>query len=160
MNSNPLTQTKKKHVIIFTDGACRGNPGPGGWGAVLRYNEHMKTLSGAEINTTNNRMELIAVIKALAELKEPCFVELTTDSLYVKNGITEYLPRWKRNNWLTTSKQPVKNLDLWLELESLTEKNDIHWHWVKGHSGHLENELVDTLANEALDNMLKGEDDK
>lgn len=144
----------KKTVTIFTDGACRGNPGPGGWGALLRYVAHEKRINGAESNTTNNRMELTAAIEALLQLKESCIIDLTTDSKYVKDGVTEHLPRWKKRNWLTYAKKPVKNIDLWQKLDTLVSKHQISWHWVKGHSGHKENELVDELANEALDEML------
>lgn len=143
-----------KTVEIFTDGACRGNPGPGGWGALLRYDGVEKELSGAEADTTNNRMELTAAIRALAELKRPCRVQLTTDSVYVKNGITQWLPNWKKRNWRTAGKKPVKNQDLWLQLDAMTAKHEIEWHWVKGHSGHRENELADLLANRAIDNLL------
>ena len=145
-----------KIVEIFTDGACRGNPGPGGWGALLRYDGVEKKLSGAEADTTNNRMELTAAIRALAELKRHCRVQLTTDSVYVKNGITQWLPGWKKRNWRTAGKKPVKNQDLWLQLDSMTAKHDIEWCWVKGHSGHRENELADMLANRAIDDLLTG----
>lgn len=143
-----------KIVEIFTDGACRGNPGPGGWGALLRYDGVEKELFGAEADTTNNRMELTAAIRALAELKRPCRVQLTTDSVYVKNGITQWLPDWKKRNWRTAGKKPVKNQDLWLQLDAVTAEHEIEWHWVKGHSGHRENELADLLANRAIDNLL------
>lgn len=143
------------HVDIFTDGACRGNPGPGGWGALMRYGDKEKVLKGAEAETTNNRMELIAAISSLEELKRPCKVNLTTDSKYVLQGITEWMVNWKKRNWKTASKQPVKNVDLWQRLDSATQGHDIDWHWVKGHSGHPENERADELANEAIDEMLK-----
>lgn len=146
-------QQKSNYIEIFTDGACRGNPGPGGWGAILRYNEIEKHLNGAEILTTNNRMELTAVIKALEALKKSCTVKVTTDSQYVRKGITEWLMQWKRRNWKTVSKQPVKNIDLWQKLDIITKKHEISWHWVKGHSGHEENELADQLANQAIDNL-------
>jgi ribonuclease HI len=142
-----------KKVEIFTDGACRGNPGPGGWGALLRYENREKSLCGAESYTTNNRMELMAAIEALAALKEPCKVHLTTDSQYVRLGITKWLPGWKKNNWRTANKQPVKNLDLWQRLDEQSLRHDIDWHWVKGHSGHRENEIADALANRAIDEM-------
>lgn len=145
----------KKRIEIFTDGACRGNPGPGGWGALLRYKGVEKKIKGAENNTTNNRMELTAVITALSQLKEPCIIDLTTDSAYVKNGITEWLTQWRARNWLTADKKPVKNLDLWLKLEKLVEQHDISWHWIKGHSGHRENEIADQLANLALDELAQ-----
>lgn len=144
-----------KQVEIFTDGACRGNPGPGGWGALLRSQTQEKTLAGAEAATTNNRMELFAAIAALEALREPCQVKLTTDSQYLRQGITEWLANWKRRGWKTASKQPVKNQDLWQRLEQATQTHQIEWHWVKGHSGHYENELVDQLANAAIDAMLK-----
>ncbi|MDO8596313.1 MAG: ribonuclease HI [Sulfuricaulis sp.] len=141
-------------IVIYTDGACRGNPGPGGWGAILQYGDHEKELYGAEPETTNNRMELMAAIRALEELKRPCDVTLTTDSQYVKKGITEWLENWKRRGWKTADKKPVKNQELWQRLEKATEKHKIHWKWVKGHSGHPENERVDQLANQAIDEML------
>ncbi len=141
-------------VEIFSDGACRGNPGPGGWGALLRHKGREKTLSGAEPQTTNNRMELMAAIRALESLKRPCRVELTTDSQYVRKGITEWLPNWKRRGWRTADKKPVKNEDLWRRLEAAASGHEITWHWVRGHSGHRENELADRLANDAIDAML------
>ncbi len=140
-------------VEIFTDGACRGNPGPGGWGAVLRYGKHEKELFGAESHTTNNRMELMAAIQALETLKRKCRVTLTTDSSYVKNGFTEWLPEWKRRGWKTTAGKPVKNVDLWQRLDNAVQRHDIEWHWVRGHSGHPENEQADRLANRAIDEM-------
>ena len=140
-------------VDIFTDGACRGNPGPGGWGVVLRYGSQLKELSGAEQETTNNRMELTAAIKALQALNRACEANLTTDSQYVRRGITEWLAGWKRNGWKTASKKPVKNQDLWEQLDGLTQQHTVHWHWVKGHSGHPENERCDTLANLAIDQL-------
>ena len=142
-------------VEIFTDGACRGNPGPGGWGALLRFGTAEKELYGAEANTTNNRMEMKAVIEALSTLKRRCTVEVTTDSKYVKQGITEWIINWKRNGWRNSSKKPVKNADLWIELDTLSQQHDVSWHWVKGHSGHEENERVDELANKAIDEMLE-----
>lgn len=141
-------------VIIFTDGACRGNPGPGAWGALLRYGGREKTLSGAEALTTNNRMELMAAIQALSSLKRPCMVELTTDSQYVRQGISAWIINWKKNGWKNSRKEPIKNQDLWQELDALSQVHRIAWHWVKGHSGHPENERVDQLANEALDEFL------
>jgi ribonuclease HI len=145
-----------KRVEIFTDGACRGNPGPGGWGALLRYNGVEKELCGAEPDTTNNRMELTAAIRALEALKQSCSVQLTTDSNYVRHGITQWLANWKRKNWRTADRKPVKNVDLWQRLDELSRQHDIHWHWVRGHSGHAENERADSLANLAIDNMLHG----
>ncbi|NLO79362.1 MAG: ribonuclease HI [Xanthomonadaceae bacterium] len=138
-------------VEIYSDGACRGNPGPGGWGVLLRYRGKEKTLSGAEPHTTNNRMELMAAIRGLEALKRPCKVRLTTDSQYLRQGITEWLPVWKRRGWRTADRKPVKNIDLWQRLEAAASRHEVEWHWVKGHSGHPENELVDRLANEAID---------
>lgn len=137
-------------VKLFTDGACSGNPGPGGWGALLRYGKHEKRLSGAEKNTTNNRMELMAAIQALESLKKPCAVDLTTDSQYVKRGITEWIENWKRRGWKTAERKPVKNADLWKRLDRAVAKHTVHWYWVRGHSGHPENELADALAREAI----------
>lgn len=141
-------------IEIYTDGACRGNPGPGGWGAILRYNEHEKELSGAERETTNNRMELMAAIIALESLKRACDVTLTTDSQYLRQGITEWISKWKRNGWKTSDKKPVKNQDLWVRLDGAAHKHKIHWKWIKGHSGHAENERADELANLAIDELL------
>lgn len=140
-------------IKIFTDGACRGNPGPGGWGALLRSGEHEKELWGGESHTTNNRMEMTAVIKSLEALKKPSDVILTTDSQYVRKGITEWIQGWKRRGWKTASKQPVKNVDLWKEIDALAEKHTVEWRWVKGHSGHAENERVDELANRGIDDL-------
>ncbi len=142
--------TGRKRVEIFTDGACSGNPGPGGWGAVLRYGSAEKELSGGEPETTNNRMELMAAIAALEALKEPCEVHLTTDSQYLRKGITEWIHGWKRNGWRTSGRKPVKNADLWQRLEDAAARHDVHWHWVKGHAGHEENERADALAREAI----------
>ena len=143
-----------KVVEIFTDGACRGNPGPGGWGAVLRYNGHQRTLYGAELETTNNRMELMAAIQGLEALTRACEVSLTTDSQYLRKGITEWLPNWKRRGWKTSARTPVKNAELWQRLESAAARHRIQWHWVRGHSGHAENEQADALANRAIDELL------
>jgi ribonuclease HI len=140
---------------IFTDGACRGNPGPGGWGVLLRHNGHEKTLYGAEPMTTNNRMELMAAIRALESLKRPCRIRLMTDSQYVQKGIREWLPGWKRRGWKTADRKPVKNVDLWQRLDSAARVHDIDWQWVRGHSGHPENELADALANRAIDELLQ-----
>ena len=140
-------------VEIFTDGACRGNPGPGGWGAVLRYGEHEKELYGGETRTTNNRMGLMAAIRALETLKRPCSVRVTTDSIYVRNGITDWLPNWKKRGWKTAAKKPVKNADLWQRLDQAVQAHRISWHWVKGHSGHVENERADQLANRGIDEL-------
>jgi ribonuclease HI len=139
-----------KKVEIFTDGACKGNPGPGGWGALLRYGKVEKALHGGEANTTNNRMELMAAIRALAALKQPCAVVLTTDSQYVRKGITEWLPRWKQNQWRTASKEPVKNQDLWQALDNEVSRHQVEWRWIRGHSGHRENEIADQLANRGV----------
>lgn len=142
-----------KKVEIFTDGACRGNPGPGGWGALMRYGDTEKELYGGEANTTNNRMELTAAIQALAALKESCEVDLTTDSEYLRKGITEWLANWKRNGWRTAAKKPVKNDDLWKALDEEAARHRIEWHWVKGHGGHRENEIADRLANLGADQV-------
>jgi len=147
-----------KEIEIFTDGACRGNPGPGGWGALLRYGDTEKHLNGSVGETTNNRMELTAAIEALNALREPCKVSLTTDSQYVRKGMTEWLAGWKQRGWKTASKQPVKNADLWQALEAACARHQVQWHWVKGHSGHPENELADQLANEAIDALLAREE--
>ncbi|WP_370178359.1 ribonuclease HI [Alteriqipengyuania sp.] len=136
-------------VQIFTDGACKGNPGPGGWGALLRKGATEKELSGAETDTTNNRMEMTAAIEALSALKRPCTVDLYTDSKYMIDGITKWLPGWQKRGWKTADKKPVKNEDLWRRLSELNAKHRVTWHWVKGHSGHAENERVDQLASEA-----------
>lgn len=144
-----------KQVMIFTDGACRGNPGPGGWGAVLRYGSTEKTLFGGEPDTTNNRMELMAAIMALEALTQPCQVVLTTDSRYVMDGITQWMANWKKRGWKTASKQPVKNADLWRRLDAACSKHTIEWQWVKGHSGHPENEKADALANRGIDELLQ-----
>jgi len=138
-------------VYIHTDGGCRGNPGPGGWGAYLRYGQHEKEMYGFEENTTNNRMELMAAIQALESLSRPCQVHLTTDSQYVRQGITEWMDGWKKRGWKTAAKKPVKNQDLWQRLDQAVAKHDIDWHWVKGHSGDPGNEKADELANRAMD---------
>ena len=140
-------------VEIFTDGACRGNPGPGVWGVLLRYGTNEKRLWGGESMTTNNRMELTAAIQGLAALKRPSLVSLTTDSQYVRKGITEWLANWKQRGWRTASRQPVKNADLWQALDGLVQGHDVEWHWVKGHSGHRENEIADGLANQGIDEL-------
>ncbi|MBT5098707.1 ribonuclease HI [Gammaproteobacteria bacterium] len=142
-------------VEIFTDGACKGNPGPGGWGALLRVNGQSKELKGSEPETTNNRMEMQAVISALESLKQPCSVQLTTDSKYVLDGVKSWMPNWKKRGWKTASKAPVKNKDLWMKIDVLVQAHDIEWAWVKGHSGHVENERVDQLANDAIDEMQR-----
>lgn len=142
-------------IEIYTDGACKGNPGPGGWGVLLRYKNQEKTLLGAEAETTNNRMELTAAIKALEALKRRCEVHLYTDSQYVRQGMTGWLFQWKKNGWKNSRKESVKNADLWQQLDRLAEQHDMHWHWVKGHSGHQDNDRVDALANEAVEKLLK-----
>jgi len=143
-------------VEIFTDGACSGNPGPGGWGAILRFGERERELSGAEPATTNNRMELMAAIAALEALKRPCTVRLTTDSNYVRDGVTKWIHGWKKNGWRTADKKPVKNIELWQRLDAARTAHEVHWHWVKGHSGHAENERADQLAREAIARMRNG----
>ena len=140
-------------VEMFTDGACRGNPGKGGWGALLRFGDAEKSLYGGEMESTNNRMELTAVIKGLEAIKKPCNIEITTDSKYVLTGITEWMVNWKKRNWKTASKKPVLNVDLWQQLDALVQQHDIQWHWVKGHSGHVENEIADQLANRGIDEL-------
>jgi ribonuclease HI len=137
-------------VEIYSDGACRGNPGPGGWGALIRRGSHEKEISGGEAATTNNRMELTAVIRALEALTRPSKVRVYTDSQYVQKGIKEWIHGWKRNGWKTAAKDPVKNKDLWIELDELRKKHEIEWHWVKGHAGHPENERADALANKGI----------
>lgn len=143
-----------KHIVIYTDGACRGNPGPGGWGVLMLYSHHRKILSGAEQHTTNNRMELMGAIQALASLREPCKIDLYTDSQYVQKGISEWLEGWKKRQWKKADKSPVKNADLWEWLDKESSRHEVKWHWVKGHSGHPENDLVDSIANQAIDELL------
>ena len=140
-------------VEIYTDGACRGNPGPGGWGALLRFGDDEKELCGGEAETTNNRMEMMAVIQALSALKRPCDVVLTSDSTYVLKGIQEWMPSWKTRGWKTAAKKPVKNVDLWKLLDDAIQGHTIDWRWVKGHSGHAENEIADQLANRGTDEL-------
>ncbi|SHL46503.1 ribonuclease HI [Roseibium suaedae] len=140
----------QQRVTIYTDGACSGNPGPGGWGAILRYGEHEKELNGGEALTTNNRMELTAAIEALNSLKRACPIDLYTDSVYVRDGITKWMFNWKRNDWRTSDKKPVKNAELWQALDAASKRHDISWHWVKGHAGHPENERADELAREGM----------
>ena len=137
-------------VTIHTDGACSGNPGPGGWGALLRFGEHERELCGGETRTTNNRMELMAAIEALNALKRPCRVDLHTDSTYVRNGITKWMFNWKRNDWKTSDKKPVKNAELWQALDAARARHDVNWHWVKGHAGHDDNERADELARRGM----------
>ncbi len=138
-------------VVIYTDGACSGNPGPGGWGALLRFGDHERELTGGEPGTTNNRMEMLAAIEALETLKRPCRIELYTDSVYLRDGITKWIVNWKRNGWRTAAKKPVKNVDLWQRLETAIERHQVAWHWVKGHAGHPGNEAADALARQGLD---------
>ena len=145
-----------KTVEIFTDGACKGNPGPGGWGALLRMGAYEKELSGGEAETTNNRMEMTAAIRALEALREPCHVMLHTDSKYVIDGITRWIHGWKKKGWKTAARKPVVNEDLWRELDLLRAKHQVTWHWVKGHSGHVENERVDQLASDAAEAIASG----
>jgi len=142
-------------IEIYTDGACRGNPGPGGWGALLRSGKHEKELWGGEQHTTNNRMEMTAVIESLKAMKRPSDIVLTTDSQYVRKGITEWIDGWKKKNWQTAARKPVKNADLWKEIDRLAATHNIEWKWVKGHSGHAENERVDELANKGIDELPK-----
>lgn len=142
-----------KSIEIFTDGACRGNPGPGGWGALLRFDGNEKHLHGGEKHTTNNRMELLAAIEGLAALKEVCQVTLTTDSQYVRKGISQWMTNWKKNGWKTSAKKPVQNADLWCRLDELNQQHKVEWCWVKGHSGHRENEIADQLANRGVDEL-------
>ena len=144
-------------VEMFTDGACRGNPGKGGWGVLLRFGEAEKELYGGEVFTTNNQMELMAVIMGLEALKKPCRVVITTDSKYVLSGITEWMPNWKKRNWKTASKNPVLNEELWRRLDALVSQYEVSWQWVKGHSGHPENEIADQLANRGIDELIATE---
>jgi ribonuclease HI len=142
-------------INIYTDGACKGNPGPGGWGALLIYGDHRLELCDGELNTTNNRMELQAAISGLEALKKPSSVSLYTDSNYLRQGITDWIKNWKRNGWKNSQKQPVKNADLWQQLDQLNETHQIEWHWVKAHNGHPENERADALANMGVEKVLK-----
>lgn len=149
MPTTPKTNAQS-NVIIYTDGACSGNPGPGGWGVILRFGKHEKELSGGASETTNNRMELTAAIQALKTLTRPCQVEFYTDSQYLRKGITEWMANWKRRGWKTAGKKPVKNQDLWLALDAVIQDHAIEWHWVRGHTGQRENERVDQLARAAI----------
>lgn len=142
-------------IEIYTDGACKGNPGPGGWGAILRHNGKERTIKGAEAHTTNNRMEMTAAIMALEALTRHCQVDLYTDSQYLRQGMTEWLAQWKKRGWRNSKKEPVKNADLWQQLDELAQRHQIRWHWVRGHSGHPENEQADALANEAIEELSK-----
>jgi ribonuclease HI len=141
------------HVVVHTDGACSGNPGPGGWGAILHWGDHEKELKGGEPMTTNNRMELMAAISALESLRRPCAVDIHTDSQYLRNGIMQWINNWKRNGWRTASKEPVKNVDLWKRLDAALHTHTVRWHWVRGHAGHDLNERADQLAREAIKEM-------
>lgn len=145
----------RKNVELYSDGACRGNPGPGGWGVLLNYQKKSRQLYGGEQQTTNNRMELTAVIEGLSALKEPCLVDIYTDSKYVMQGMTEWLQGWKKKNWKTASGKPVKNVELWQSLDQACQKHQLRWHWVKGHSGNAGNELADALANRGIDELLQ-----
>ncbi len=149
-------QGSGEKVEVFTDGACSGNPGPGGWGAILRWRGNQKELSGGEAETTNNRMELMAAISALEALTRRMAVDLTTDSTYVRDGITKWMKSWKARGWKTADKKPVKNRDLWERLDAATQRHDVDWHWVKGHAGHPENERCDELAREAIKTLREG----
>ena len=155
MNETHSTPTQQ-YVVIHTDGACSGNPGPGGWGAILHWGDHERELKGGEAHTTNNRMELMAAIAALESLKRPCAVDVHTDSQYLRNGIMQWINNWKRNGWRTASKEPVKNVDLWKRLDAALHTHTVRWHWVKGHAGHDLNERADELAREAIAEMRAG----
>ena len=150
MSGKTATSKEAGRLAIYTDGACSGNPGPGGWGAILMFGEHRKELNGGEGDTTNNRMELLAAIEALEALKRPSSVDLYTDSAYVKNGITSWIHGWKRNGWRTADKKPVKNAELWQRLDAALVSHNVEWHWVKGHAGHPENERADELARQGM----------
>lgn len=150
MSEAPATAERSAPVVIHTDGACSGNPGPGGWGALLQWGDYVKELCGGEAETTNNRMEMMAAIMALEALTRPCTVELWTDSNYLKGGITGWIHGWKKNGWKTADKKPVKNVDLWQRLEAALERHEVAWHWVKGHAGHAENERADALARDGM----------
>ena len=146
----------EKTVYLFTDGACKGNPGTGGWGVLLRYGTHEKELFGGEAQTTNNRMELTAVLSGLKTLNRPCDVVICTDSQYVKNGMESWIHNWKKNGWKTAGRQPVKNADLWQQLDEQVARHRVRWQWVKGHAGHAENERADALANRGVEQVLRG----
>jgi ribonuclease HI len=151
----PEAAADKPHITIYTDGACAGNPGPGGWGAILMHGSHRKELSGGEPSTTNNRMELMAAISALEALTKPARVDMHTDSEYVQKGISAWINGWKRNGWRTSTKQPVKNAELWQRLDAAQARHEVRWHWVRGHAGHTENERADELAREGMRPFLK-----
>ena len=154
---NNLSKDQKNIVEIFTDGACSGNPGPGGWGAILRYGDHEKELSGFSRHTTNNRMELLAAISAIEALKRTTVGELTTDSSYVRDGITKWIHNWKKNGWKKSNRKPVENKDLWERLDAAVSSHNITWHWIRGHTGHAENERADQLATDAIKKGQRGE---
>ena len=151
-----MSEPPKHHVVIYTDGGCSPNPGPGGWAAILITGAHQKELKGGELHTTNNRMELMAAISALEALKQPCVVDMNTDSQYVRDGIMKYINNWKRNGWRTASKEPVKNVDLWRRLDAVAQTQTVHWHWVKGHSGDHYNDRADELVHEAREEVKQG----
>ena len=153
----PASQSAGSTVVVYADGACKGNPGPGGWGAILRIGAHEKEIYGGERQTTNNRMELTAVIRALESLKRHCHVKVYTDSQYVQKGISEWLAQWKARGWRTADRKPVKNEDLWRELDALAQRHKVEWHWVRGHAGHAENERADALANRGVQHVLGAE---
>ena len=151
-----MREAQEPHVVIHTDGACSGNPGPGGWGAILQFGQHRRELHGGEPHTTNNRMELLAAISALEALKRPCLVDLHTDSQYLRDGIISWIERWKRNGWRTAERKPVKNVDLWQRLDALLTEHRVRWHWVRGHAGHALNERADELAREGVSEVRAG----
>jgi ribonuclease HI len=151
----PSAETKPPRVAIYTDGACSGNPGPGGWGALMIYNDNSKELFGGEALTTNNRMELTAAIMALEALKRPCATDLYTDSAYLRHGITDWIKRWRRNGWRTAQKKPVLNAELWQRLDAARQRHEVKWHWIRGHAGHPENERADELARAGMAPYLK-----
>jgi ribonuclease HI len=151
-----MTRPQPEIVDIYTDGACSGNPGPGGWGAMLRFGDVEKELCGGEPDTTNNRMEMTAAIRAIEALKRPIRARIHTDSVYLRDGITKWIHKWKANGWKTAARKPVKNVDLWLELETVLSTHDVEWHWIKGHAGHPENERADALARQGLENARAG----
>ena len=153
---NAARELMEKTVYLFTDGACKGNPGAGGWGVLLRYGTHEKELFGGEAQTTNNRMELTAVLSGLKTLNRPCDVVICTDSQYVKNGMESWIHNWKKNGWKTAGRQPVKNADLWQQLDEQVARHRVRWQWVKGHAGHAENERADALANRGVEQALRG----
>lgn len=153
---NAARELMEKTVYLFTDGACKGNPGAGGWGVLLRYGGHEKELFGGEAQTTNNRMELTAVLSGLKTLNRPCDVVICTDSQYVKNGMESWIHNWKKNGWKTAGRQPVKNADLWQQLDEQVARHRVRWQWVKGHAGHAENERADALANRGVEQVLRG----